>query len=186
MIWFLKGLQGGYTKYSCFLCLWDSRAVTEHYSRKEWPERRCFVLGTQNVKHYPLVDSEKILLPSLHIKLGLVKQFIKAMNKDGDGFQHISALFLFLSEAKKKAGIFTGLQVRLMLQCKELEDKMTTREAEAWKAFRAVVQNFLGNKRSDDYKLLVNNLMEKYENMECHMSLKLHFLHSHLDFLVQI
>ena len=69
-----------------------------------------------------------------------------------------------------------------MLQCKELEDKMTTREAEAWKAFRAVLQNFLGNKRSDDYKLLVNNLMEKYENMGCHMSLKLHFLHSHLDF----
>ena len=69
-----------------------------------------------------------------------------------------------------------------MLQCKELEDKMTTRESEAWKAFRAVVQNFLGNKRIDDYKLLVNNLMEKYENMGCRMSLKLHFLHSHLDF----
>ena len=56
------------------------------------------------------------------------------MNKDGDGFQQISALFPFLSEAKK-AGIFTGPQVRLMLQCKELEDKMTTREAEVWKAF---------------------------------------------------
>ena len=54
MIGFLKGLQGGYTKYFCFLCLWDSRAVTEHYSRKEWPERRFFVPGTQNVKHDPL------------------------------------------------------------------------------------------------------------------------------------
>ena len=104
------------------------------------------------------------------------------MNKDGDGFQHISALFPFLSEAKKKAEIFTGPQVRLTLQCKELEDKMTIREAEGWKAFRAVVQNFLGNKRNDDYKLLVNNLMEKYKNIECRMSLKLHFQHSHLDF----
>ena len=144
MIGFLKGLQGGYTKYSCFLCLWDSQAVTEHNSRKEWAERRFFVPGTRNVKHDPLVDLEKILLPPLHINLSLVKQFIKAMNKDGDGFQHISALFPFLSEAKK-AGIFTGPQVRLMLQCKELEDKMT-RETEAWKAFQAVVQNFLGNK----------------------------------------
>ena len=26
MISTLLGLQGGYTKYSCFLCLWDSRA----------------------------------------------------------------------------------------------------------------------------------------------------------------
>ena len=69
------------------------------------------------------------------------------------------------------------------LPCKELEDKMTTREAEAWKEFRAVDQNFLGNnKQSDDYKLLVNNLMEKYKNMGCRMSLRLHFLHCHLDF----
>ena len=63
MIGFLKGLQGGYTKHSCFLCLWDSRAVTEHYSRKDWPEGRFFIPGTQNVKHDPLVDSEKILMP---------------------------------------------------------------------------------------------------------------------------
>ena len=182
MIGFLKGLQGGYTQHSCFLCLWDSRAVTEHYSQKDWPERRFFMPGIQNVKHDPLVDSEKIVMPPLHIKLGLVKQFVKAMNKEGNSFQHISALFPFLSEANKEAGSFTGPQVRLMLQCKELEDKMTAREAGAWKAFREVVQNFLGNKQSNNYELLVNNLMEEYKTMGCCMSLKMHFLHSHLDF----
>ena len=109
--------------------------MTEHYSQKDWPERRFFIPGTQNVKHDPLVDSKKILMPLLPIKIGLVKQFVKAKNKDGNGFQHISALFSFLSEAKKKTGIFTGPQVQLMLQCKELEDKMTAREAGAWKAF---------------------------------------------------
>ena len=31
MFGFLLGLQGGYTKYSCFLCLWDSRADGEHF-----------------------------------------------------------------------------------------------------------------------------------------------------------
>ena len=31
MIAFLLGLQGGYTKHSCFLCLWDSRADEQHY-----------------------------------------------------------------------------------------------------------------------------------------------------------
>ena len=36
------------------------------------------------------------------------------MNKDGDSFHHISGLFSFFSKAKKKAGIFTGAQVRLM------------------------------------------------------------------------
>ena len=29
----LTGLQPGYSKFCCFLCLWDSRARTEHYVR---------------------------------------------------------------------------------------------------------------------------------------------------------
>ena len=28
----LLGQQGGYTKYPCFLCLWDSRAKNEHWN----------------------------------------------------------------------------------------------------------------------------------------------------------
>ena len=134
----------------------------------------------------PLVASENILMPLLHIKLGLVKQFVKALNKDGDAFQHIDALFSYLSDAKKKAGIFTGPQIRQMLRSEELTSKMTATEAAAWKTFRDVVENFLENKHSSDYKILVNNLMEEYEKMGCRMSLKMHFLHSHLDFLVRI
>ncbi len=33
VIGFLTGMQKGYTKYCCFLCLWDSRARDEYYSR---------------------------------------------------------------------------------------------------------------------------------------------------------
>ena len=123
MIGFLKGFQGGYTKYSCFLCLWDSRAVTEHYSRKEWPERRCFVPGTQNVKHDPLVDSEKILLLPLHIKLGLVKQFIKAMNKDGDGFSTFLPYFLFCLKLKRRLEFLLVHKFDLCCNVKNLKTK---------------------------------------------------------------
>ena len=35
----LLGLQIGYTKYMCFLCLWDSRANNKHYTQKDWPLR---------------------------------------------------------------------------------------------------------------------------------------------------
>ena len=28
---FLLGLQGGYTKHFCFLCLWNNRADEQHY-----------------------------------------------------------------------------------------------------------------------------------------------------------
>ena len=36
------GQQDGYTKYLCFLCLWDNRAKTEHWKREKWPERKEF------------------------------------------------------------------------------------------------------------------------------------------------
>ena len=36
----LLGLQADYTKYSCFLCEWNSRARGIHYSRKHWSHRQ--------------------------------------------------------------------------------------------------------------------------------------------------
>ena len=35
----LTGLQLGYTKFCCSLCLWNSRASVENYVRKDWPIR---------------------------------------------------------------------------------------------------------------------------------------------------
>lgn len=49
MVNFLLGQQGGYTKYPCFLCLWDSRAKQQHWIKMDWPERENMVVGTQNV-----------------------------------------------------------------------------------------------------------------------------------------
>ena len=39
MVNFLLGQQGGYTKYPCFVCYWDSRASTQHWVKKDWPAR---------------------------------------------------------------------------------------------------------------------------------------------------
>ncbi|GFO30098.1 hypothetical protein PoB_005660300 [Plakobranchus ocellatus] len=33
----ILGMQKGFTKYCCFLCLWDSRATKEHYVKTDWP-----------------------------------------------------------------------------------------------------------------------------------------------------
>ena len=75
------GLQGGFTKHCCFLCLWDSRATAQHYETKEWPKRNSFAPGVKNIQHIPLVNPDKVLMPPLHIKLGLMKNFVKAMAK---------------------------------------------------------------------------------------------------------
>ncbi|KAI6656209.1 hypothetical protein LOD99_1542 [Oopsacas minuta] len=43
-------------------------------------------------------------------------------------------------------------------------------------------ENFLGNTKSPNYKILVNELIESYKNLGCNMSVKVHFLHSHIDY----
>ena len=52
------GLQGGYTKFSCFLCLWDSRVDGQHYLQRDWPVRETFTPGVCNVKADSLVNQE--------------------------------------------------------------------------------------------------------------------------------
>jgi hypothetical protein len=90
----LLGQQGGYMKYPCFLCLWDSRADNMHYTKKVWPERTEFVPGSYSMKQEPLIDLKKILLPPLHIKLGLMKNFVKALDKDGKTIKYLVTNFL--------------------------------------------------------------------------------------------
>jgi hypothetical protein len=121
MLGFLLGLQGGYTKYSCFLCLWDSRATDQHYMKKVWPERGQLIPGMHNVIHEASVPREKILLPPLHIKLGLLKQFVKALDPNSAALHYIRKMFPHVSDAKVKGGIFTEPQIHVMLAYLDLE-----------------------------------------------------------------
>jgi hypothetical protein len=45
--------------------------------------REEFVPGKSSVKRRPLVDPQ-LVLPLLHIKLGLVKNFVKTLDKNSD------------------------------------------------------------------------------------------------------
>ena len=89
MVNFLLGQQRGFTKYPCYLCIWDSQAREKHWNQKEWPIRETLKAGMPNIVNDPIVSREKIIFPPLHIKLGLMKQFVKALNTDGECFQHI-------------------------------------------------------------------------------------------------
>ena len=53
------------------------------------PTREELTPGMYNVIREPLVSREKVLLPPLHIKLGLVKQFVKAFDFE-EVFQEIT------------------------------------------------------------------------------------------------
>jgi len=79
----LLGMQLGNTQYCCFLCKWDSRDKTNHYVNKLWIKRTSLMPGEKNVISPPLFLPEKIYLPPLHMKLGLMKTFVKGMDKTG-------------------------------------------------------------------------------------------------------
>ena len=59
MLEFLLGLHGGYTKYSSFLCLWNSRADGEHYEKIHWPTREEITPGMYNVIREPLISRKR-------------------------------------------------------------------------------------------------------------------------------
>ncbi|XP_076359659.1 uncharacterized protein LOC143252020 isoform X1 [Tachypleus tridentatus] len=86
MVAFLMGLQRGFTKFPCHICFWDSRDTAVHYNRKHWPQRIEFSVGKYDVKCESLVDLQKVLFPPLHTKLGLMKQFVIALDKESAAF----------------------------------------------------------------------------------------------------
>jgi hypothetical protein len=175
------GQQQGYTKVCC-LCEWDSRANTSHYKRRDWPSRQSKKPGTKNVQHLPLVESSNILLPLLHIKLGLMKNFVKAMDQTRSAFRYLAEKFPGISAAKIKDGVFIGPQIRKLFRDEQFDHILIGNEKRAWNDFRLVATNFLGNNKADNYKEFDEGVFLSYEELGCNMSLKIHFLHSNLDF----
>lgn len=95
----IMGFQLGRTRNGCFICTWISTAKIEHYDAT-WEKRTSYEIGFMNVRQNSLTTSEKILLPTLHIKLGLVSSFIRKLKKDKGAFQYLKVLFPGLSIAK--------------------------------------------------------------------------------------
>ena len=181
IIGLLLGLQGGFTKYCCFLCLWDSRATKDHFTKREWPPRESFQPGQSNVKHVPLVDPKNVYLPPLHIKLGLMKQFVIALYKDsGLSVTYVSSLHksVMLNFAKAsllghKSASYVWFWIR---------HNHDWKWGECMEKFQLLCTDFLGNHKASNFSDLVENFLTNYRSLECRVSLKVHFLHAHLDF----
>jgi len=165
----LMGLQLVYMKYCCFLCEWDSRAKTWHYVERDWPQRKSLKVGENYVQHPALAEWHKILLPPLHSKLGLMKNFVKVMDRTGSAFKYVAEKFPRLSEAKIKEGGFVGLQIRKLFRDDMFNILLQGDEKKTWDAFRLVTANFLGNIRAENYKELIED-MSLYHKIGCNMS----------------
>ena len=100
-----------------------------------------------------------------------MKQFVKALNKEGEGFKYLHSVFLSLSEAKIKEGIFVGPDIRKLMSDEKFDEKLNDIELQAWQSFKEVVTKFLGNNKSSDYKEIVAKMISNLGVMGCNMSI---------------
>ena len=179
---FLLSQQRDYTKFPCFLCMWDdSRDRENHWNRKRWPERDTLKAGMPNVVYDPIVSRDKIIFPLFHIKLGLTKQLVKALRLDGEGFQYLLHKFPGLSYEKIKAEVFDGPQIRALQRDQAFVQTMNDKEKVARLSFVNVMKNFFAHKKAGIHKDLIGNMLSAFHDLGCKMSIKVHCLFSHLD-----
>jgi len=59
------------------------------------------------------------------------------------------------------------------------------KKKEAWESFADLVHKSLVNRKDDNYKRILGRVLIAHEAQGYQMSLKVHFLHSHLEYFPQ-
>ena len=74
-------------------------------------------------------------MPPLHVKLGLMKGFVKAMDRNGRTFLYLRQKFPLISDAKIRDRVYTGPDIRSLLRDEVFERIVTGDEQRAWHDF---------------------------------------------------
>ena len=151
MVGLVLGLQGGYTKYTCFLCLWDNQADTQHLVMQEWLLKQGLKSGLHNIQSHRLNAPNKILLLLLRIEL-VMKNFVKTVDREGSGFAFLQEKFPQISMDKLKASVFNSLQIREPMKDLIFDEALREAELSSFESLNPVVINFLGNHQSAEYE----------------------------------
>jgi hypothetical protein len=159
------------------------QSKSKYWEQKHCRPRTSLEPESKNILRKSLVNPQKILLPPFHVKLGIMKQFVKALPKTGNFLKRLCKTFLHLSEAKLKHDIFVGPDIRKLMFDEDFLLTMTEVEREAWIAFKSGVTKCLGNNKDPDYVTIVSNMLEKFKVLGGLMSLKFHFFEFALGIL---
>ena len=138
--------------------VWDSQADDQHYVRQDWPLKQGLNPGLHNIQSHPLIEPHKILFLPLHIKLGVMKNFVKAMDREGNRFVFLLK-FWRISMEKLKAGIFGGPQIKELMKDQVFDEALIKAELSTRQSLKLVVTNFLGNHQSMEYKEEIEELL---------------------------
>lgn len=80
------------------------------------------------------------------------------------------------------SGILIGPQVSKLMKNDQFAATLNAVEKRPFDAINDVIDNFLGNRKAENYREIVGELIQLFREMNVNMSLKIHFLHNHLDF----
>ena len=111
-----------------------------------------------------------------------MKNFVEGMDKTGCEFEYVRNKFPNVSDAKIKEGIFIGPQIRKLMQDKQFDEDLNETDQNAWLSFQRICKDFLGNHKAANFQDVVQDLLTSYKAMGFNISLRIHFLESHLDF----
>ena len=107
---------------------------------------------------------------------------MKALDRNANCFNYVAKTFPGLSMEKLKAGIFDGLQIHKLMQAKTFTACMTVAERASWCSYVSVIREFLGNTKASNYRNLVDVMLQNLQALGARMSIKLHYLLSHVDY----
>lgn len=79
--------------------------------------------------------------------------------------------------------MLVGPDIRRLMKSDEFEATLTEVELKTWRALKNVTIHLLGKNRSSDYEPMVQEMLDGFNALKVNMSLKIHFLNSHLDIL---
>lgn len=82
-------------------------------------------------------------------------------------------------------GILNGPDIRKLVKSDAFNEILTDNELIAWDSIKAILHGLLGKHRVNGYEVLVENMLDAFHKIEITMSLKIHFLHRHLDFFAK-
>lgn len=90
-----------------------------------------------------------IVVPLLHIKPGLMKQFVKACPKGGAYFNYLCQSFPSLSELKQL--VFKGFDIRKLTSESEFDSAMNYLKLQTRVSLKEVISKFLDNNKDSNY-----------------------------------
>lgn len=93
-------------------------------------------------------------------------------------FNYLCLNCFCISDANLKERFIVEPNMRKLVKDKNIVTKMEIKE----KRLIKLISGFLKNKIGPNYKTLVAELLQNYEMSGCNMRIKVHFLHSHLDY----